>query len=115
MEAYVNNPTGFLQNVLGACSITKTVLQAHERIPPDPDERLTDYRGDLDRMVQLCRDLALTTERLSDLRSLIYLHDQFLLQDRRATAEQEALAETLNRSYVAWCLSEFFEPAGESA
>lgn len=106
---YIDSPIEFLQSVLGACSITKTVIQAYGLISPDPNELSKDYRADLDRMRQLCRESAVEPERLADLEALLDLFDRFVEQGRRVTMEQQTSAEKLNRSYVNWCEETFFD------
>ena len=113
-EAYSpDNVMPFLQSVLGACSITKTVLGAYDLMPRDPDERDHDYRGDMERMRSLCESLDVAPKSLADLERLLDMLDRFVIQGRRFTSAQASEALPLNRRYVAWVTSTFFGPPDE--
>jgi hypothetical protein len=107
---YADSPLAFLQGVLGACSITKSVLQYNGYTDPDPDEKQNDYRADLTRMRELCSAKEIPQTRLADLEGLLDMMDQFVAQGRRATVAQERRAQSLNRDYVTWCASAFSLP-----
>jgi len=103
----------FLQSVLGACSITKTVLGAYDLIPPDPDDRDKDYRGNVEQMRALCDSLDVAPEGLADLERLLDILDRFVTQGRRVTSAQASEAVPLNRRYVAWVTATFLGPPDE--
>ena len=101
------NVMPFLKAILGACSITKTVLGAYDRIPPDPDDRDDDYRADMAKMRVLCLDLDLEESGIESLEKLLDLRDLFVNQGRQASAAQAEFAGQLRDTYLDWIFANF--------
>jgi hypothetical protein len=95
----------FVLDVMGAFSITKTVLGVYGILPPDSDD--AEYGQWVVLLGQLCKDLQFSDSGVDDLAIIWQLREEWLAQGRRVSANQSSMAEKLNRKFGSWIVNTF--------
>jgi hypothetical protein len=91
-----------VQTVIGAFSITKTVLNLHGGIQFDPDDEDDDFDSFLPMMENLCGAMGIPPIGLNDYKSLLDLRRRAVITRGEITPADVEYAEALRNRYVNW-------------